>query len=83
MDGRARWQNLVQLWGEWGLPLAGAADGVSRRRKGMAGADRRTRVTAGQHGRFAQVLRDGFSGPPEDRRVPLGFRARIGVGTAQ
>jgi hypothetical protein len=83
MDGRARWQNLAQLRGEWGPSLAEAADGVKRRPIGMGRADRHTPITAGQHGRFCAGAARWIFQPPEDRRVPLGFRARIGAGTAQ
>jgi SAM-dependent methyltransferase len=48
----------------------------------MACGDRLAPAAAPQRARFEQALRDGFARRAEDERVPLGFCARIGVGTA-
>jgi SAM-dependent methyltransferase len=49
---------------------------------GMACGDRLIPATQDQKSRFHAALREGFARHAADGRVPLGFRARIGVGTA-
>jgi SAM-dependent methyltransferase len=49
---------------------------------GMTCGDRLAPATAEQRAHFEQAMRDGFARRAEDGRVPLGFCARIGIGTA-
>jgi SAM-dependent methyltransferase len=63
-------------------PRLDADPPFGRPQVGMACGDRLAPATAPQHADFGQALRDGFARRAEDGRVPLGFCARIGVGTA-